>query len=71
MKFHFCLCLYLDGAGMAEASLRCLELFNVKYQAFEVFPFGMADVYRMVGGLRQLVQDSDFAFALNCCREHR
>jgi hypothetical protein len=40
-------------------------LFNVKDQSFEVFSFGMADVNRMVGGLRQLMENSDFAFALN------
>ena len=37
-----------------------MGLFDVKYQSFEVFAFGMIYIDRMVGGLCELMQYSHF-----------
>ena len=46
-------------------------LFYVEQQAFEVFPFRMVDVDRMVGRLAQAVQDPYAAPGLGRCGKHR
>lgn len=40
-------------------STGCRGLFNLQQEAFEVFPFGVADAHGMVGGMGQLTDDAD------------
>ena len=42
------------------------ELFHVEDEAFEVFAFGVVDVYRVILGLMQLVEDAHGASHLRC-----
>ena len=46
------------------------NLFYVKQQSFQVFPFRMIDIYRMIGRLVQSVQDSDLAASLGGGRKY-
>ena len=46
------------------------NLFYVKQQSFQVFPFRMKDIYRMIGRLVQPVQDSDLAASLGGGRKY-
>ena len=47
------------------ASIRSLSegLFHIEHQPFEILPFGVIDVDRVVGRLRELVQDAHVAAA--------
>ena len=40
-------------------------LFHHQHQAFQIGPFGMEDVDGMVGGLRQLINNSYIAFGFD------
>ena len=41
--------------------MKRLTLFNIENQSFQVFPFGMINIYRMVGRLVKLMQNAYFA----------
>lgn len=45
------------------------ELFHVEDEAFEVLAFGVVDVYGVILGLMQLVEDAHGASHLGCRRE--
>ena len=48
-----------------------ISLFDVEYEPFEVFSFGVVDVDGVVLRLLELVQDTHFSSADGSCGEHR
>ena len=46
-------------------------LFYIQDQSFQIFPFGMINVYRMVCRLGQLVKNTHTAAGQSGSREHR
>ena len=45
------------------------KLLNVEDEALELLALGVVDVYGMIGGLCELVQDAHLAAALSGCTE--
>ena len=52
--------------GAAAFPFPFLSLLHVEHQSLEVFALGVVDVDRVVGGLRQLVQDAHLAARDGC-----